>query len=510
MELDCGGGVTMKLAYIPAGEFLMGSPDNEPGRGPGEGPQHRVRITKGFYIAVTHVTQAQYEAVMGNNPSTYKGRENPVETMLWNDAVEFCKRLSARTGREVRLPTEAEWEYACRAGTTTRYFFGDADGELSEYAWWKANTGNTPKPVGQKRPNPWGLYDMGGNVWQFCQDWYADKYYGESPLVDPPGPAVGQLMGPAVPPIPARVVRGAAWNNAPTPGECRSATRDATDPNGAPNVGFRVVCNEAVPGAAAPAKPTAGLSPGKTVEMDCGGVPMKLTYIPPGDFLMGSPENEAGRYGPEGPQHRVRITKAFYMGVTEVTQAQYEAIMGKNPSTHRRQENPVETVLWSDAVEFCKRLSTRTGREVRLPTEAEWEYACRAGTTTRYFFGDAEGDLGDYAWYQGNNSPGTNTPKPVGRRLPNPWGLYDIYGNVLEWCQDWYDERYYGKSPVSDPTGPMVGQLFGPSAPPAPARAVRGSFWNNDARELRSAWRGGSYAHVPVGNVGFRVVCAAE
>ena len=206
----------MQFVNIPAGEFLMGSPmenrffrwiqkhtrDNER-------PQHKVRITRPFHLGIYPVTQEQYEAVMGTNPSwfstTGKGAEHikdkdtlsyPVESVSWDDAVEFCRRLSElpeekQAGRLYRLPTEAEWEYACRAGSTTRYYFGDDQSLLSEYAWFDDNSHRRTHPVGEKKPNSWGLYDMHGNNFEWCSDWYDMDYYANSPTEDPAGPATG-------------------------------------------------------------------------------------------------------------------------------------------------------------------------------------------------------------------------------------------------------------------------------------------------------------------------------
>ena len=216
--------IGMKLKLIEAGEFMMGS---EKG-GDNEKPVHKVKITKPFYIGVYEVTQAQYEKIMGTNPSDFKGPNKPAEFVTWNDAVLFCKKLSEEEGVKYRLPTEAEWEYACRAGTKTEFYWGDEmDGR---YAWFKDNSEEKTHDVGQKKPNAWGLYDMSGNVYEWCSDWgYAD-YYSSSPSKDPQGPAGGWF----------RVVRGGMWAN--NPGLCRSAYRGwyfADDPEF--DGGFRIV-----------------------------------------------------------------------------------------------------------------------------------------------------------------------------------------------------------------------------------------------------------------------------
>ena len=222
--------VGMEFVLMPAGELLMGSPRGEPGREANERPQHEVRITKAFYIGAHEVTQEQYAAVMGRNPSKFPGARNPVERVSWHDAVEFCARLSEKDGRTYRLPTEAEWEYACRAGSTTAYSFGDDPRRLDDCAWYSRNSEHRPHEVGLKLPNAWGLYDMHGNVWEWCQDWYADGYRS-SAAEDPTGPTSGSY----------RCVRGGSWFDYPTP--LRSAARGRDSPSNRPDDhGFRVVC----------------------------------------------------------------------------------------------------------------------------------------------------------------------------------------------------------------------------------------------------------------------------
>jgi len=199
VTLDLGKGVTMKLLLIRPGNFLMGSPDSVKGRRANEGPQHEVTISKPFYMGLTEVTQAQYEAVMGRNPSKLNGPTNPVESVTWDDAIAFCRKLSENTGKAVRLPTEAEWEYACRAGSKTRFSFGDSESDLGDYAWFESNSGGKAHPVGQKKPNPWGLYDMHGNV----TEWGADGFgpYSSEASTDPQGAGSGH----------DRVARGGSW-----------------------------------------------------------------------------------------------------------------------------------------------------------------------------------------------------------------------------------------------------------------------------------------------------------
>ncbi|MDP6506998.1 MAG: formylglycine-generating enzyme family protein, partial [Planctomycetota bacterium] len=212
---------------------------------------------------------------------------------------------------------------------------------------------------------------------------------------------------------------------------------------------------------------------------------MEMVLIPAGEFQMGSNEFDA-----EKPIHTVKITKPFHMSSTEVTQAQYEAVMGKNPSSFKGKDLPVETISWEEAVEFCKKLSWKEKKSYRLPTEAEWEYACRSGTKTKFSFGDSENNLGDYAWYWQNSDRKTH---PVGEKKSNAWGLFDMHGNVWEWCSDRYGE--YPSGTVTDPTGHNTDRF----------RVIRGGGWCNSSRACRSAIRARCRPAFRFGFLGFRV-----
>lgn len=193
----------IRFVKIEAGCFKMGRDTELKEASPVELPQHRVCLSKPFYLGETEITQEQWEKVMGNNPSKHKALYRPVDKVSWVDVQEFIKRLNAKEGgNSFRLPTEAEWEYAARAGTTTLYSFGDKAKNLTDYAWFgDEGYGGASHEVAKKQPNPWGLYDMHGNVWEWVQDWYDPDYYHNSPEQDPQGPASGQY----------RVYRGGSW-----------------------------------------------------------------------------------------------------------------------------------------------------------------------------------------------------------------------------------------------------------------------------------------------------------
>ena len=225
----------------------------------------------------------------------------------------------------------------------------------------------------------------------------------------------------------------------------------------------------------------------------------KFIFIPPGNFMMGSPSNESGRTDDES-QHRVTLTQGFYMQTTEVTQGQWQEVMGSNPSHFNNcgDNCPVEQVSWNDVQEFIRKLNQREGgNRYRLPTEAEWEYAARAGSTTAFANGGIselecgyDASLNAMGWYCGNADGKTH---PVARKQPNTWGLYDMHGNVWEWCQDWYGN--YPSGSVTDPQGSSSGSF----------RVLRGGGWNDGAWSCRSAGRGGRGPGRRSGALGFRL-----
>jgi formylglycine-generating enzyme required for sulfatase activity len=387
-------------------------------------------------------------------------------------------------GASYRLPTEAEREYAARAGTTTKWCCGDDAQHLGEYAWYDANSGKRMHPVGQKQPNAFGLYDMYGNVWEWCSDWYDENYYATSPGDDPQGPAAGSL----------RVFRGGGWINEPV--FSRSAVRNHNSPSHREVlVGFRVVlamveAESQIVATVTPAqKPTAAPSnspPSPAIApfnaqqakhhqeqwakhlhrsvIETNSIGMKLALIPPGEFLMGSPADEEGRRNDER-RRKVTITNPFFICTHEVSVAEFRRFVeatgfkteaevdgkggegreqkgGRNEWLAKPQyswrnqgtfilsdSHPVTNVTANDASAFCDWLSRSEGRKYRLPTEEEWEFACRGGTTTPWFWGARPEGAENYAWFSVNNA---GVLHPVGLKMPNPFGLYDMAGNVVE------------------------------------------------------------------------------
>ena len=232
-----------------------------------------------------------------------------------------------------------------------------------------------------------------------------------------------------------------------------------------------------------------------TVELP-GGASMEFVWIEPGVFQMGS---NTGREA-ERPMHEVEISRGFWLGKYEITQGQWKSVMDKEPWSGRDRvesnpSHPAVIISWDEVQEFIRRLNAAAGKDLyRLPTEAEWEYACRAGTQTRWSFGDDESLLTNYAWYHGNNFP-TKGSKAVGGKLPNPWGLYDMHGNVWEWVQDWWDEEYYNRSNREDPRGPTSG----------PGRVIRGGHFGH-IDGVRSAYRHFHYSDSRSYTIGVRLL----
>ena len=458
--VDLGKDVKLEMVLIPAGKFKMGGP----------GKDHERTLTKPFYIGKHEITQEQWEAVMGSNPSKTKGAKLPVTDVSWEDCQEFIKKLNEKTDGGFRLPTEAEWEYACRAGTTTTYSFGE---EITpKDANYEDSKIGKPVAVGSYKPNAFGLHDMHGNVAEWCEDWYGGDYPKEL-VANPKGPAKGE----------SRVLRGGSFYGYAS--DARSFNRYDSSPTYRYNsVGLRLVTvpkhdNEAK---AKELQKVIAKSLQKEVEekTDLGnGVKLDLVLIPAGKFTMGSPASENGRRDNE-KQHEVTLTTPFYMGKYEVTQEQWESVMGGKPN-NKGAKLPIYNLSWEDCQDFIEELNAMTSGGYRLPTEAEWEYACRAGTANAYSFGDEitpnDANYNFERFEQTGFLRKVVNIVPIGSYKPNAFGLYDMHGNVWEWCEDWKAD--YPAGAVTDPKGPATGRY----------RVLRGGSFNSVGSRARSSYR---------------------
>jgi formylglycine-generating enzyme required for sulfatase activity len=495
-SVDLNSSVNMEMLWVEPGTFTMGSPTNEVGRDANE-TEHNVTLTQGFYLGKYEVTQAQYEAVMVGNsdglsatPSQYSGNPNrPVEKVSWVDAQIFLTRLNAQQSANIPagwayvLPTESQWEYACRAGTSTMYSWGDSI--IASNANYASSGLSQTRDVGNYAANPWGFFDMHGNVWEWTADWYQAAYPIGNPVIDPTGPASGS----------SRVLRGGSWAVG-GPGLRSAKRKNYASSNRYANIGFRVGYQ---------------FTGEHSVDLNAS-VQLDMLWVEPGTFTMGSPTTEAGRQADREDEHNVTLTKGFYLGKYEVTQAQYEAVMTGNsdglsatPSNWPNNPNrPVEKVSWDDAQIFLTRLNAQQSGNIPagwayvLPTESQWEYACRAGTTTMYSWGnDINSSRANYNWDGAYNTGNDfKQTRDVGQYAANPWGFFDMHGNVWEWTADWSQAAYPTGNPVLDPTGPESGEDF---------RVFRGGSWVYGGSILRSAKRNGFEPSDRSSELGFRV-----
>lgn len=531
--------VRQRMRWINPGKFMMGSPESEEGRRDNE-KQHEVILTKGYWLFDTPVTQALWKAVMKENPSEFKSPDRPVENVSWEDCDDFIKNINELIPElHLRLPTESQWEYAGRAGSETATYVGDLEilGEynapiLDTISWYGGNSGNDfelekgydsskweekqynhtkagTHPVKKKRPNQWGLYDMIGNVLEWCDDYYGD--YPQDLVTDPRGPESGG----------SRVLRGGSWDYFAR--SCRSAYRCYHDPGDRDDdVGFRLsrgleneeILNEEVRRGGQTKRPEAlteiltykwhrrsGQDEyGWWFEFGYKETLQRMRWIEPGKFVMGSPETEPERDDDE-TQHTVVLTQGYWLADTACTQALWKVVMRDNPSNFKGDDRPVENVSWEDCQRFLttiNNLSELPDISLCLPTEAQWEYACRAETLTPFYYGenttpDQVNYNGNYPYAGGKKGEFRGQTVDVKSFTPNKWGLYQMHGNVREWCNDWFGD--YPDVSVSDPQGPDSGGH----------RVLRGGSWFNGARYCRSAYRNGSDPGNRYDFIGFRL-----
>ena len=530
-------GVTFSMVAVEGGSFSLGrnweagvqSFDWE------AADSYRIELSD-YCIGKTEVTQELWQAVMGTNPSYFKGDpKRPVEQVSWDDCQEFIIKLNEMTGLRFRLPTEAEWEYAACGGhlrQATEYSGGN---DINEVAWYKGNIpSQSTQPVGTKSPNELGIHDMNGNVWEWCQDW-SDGFNHYEPFSNAGMPTGTHRMRrggcwSSTQENCGVLVYGSSWpseknnrmglrlviggeDNYPqiylseremtlSVGESRSVDINygwgkysIQKPEGvnctvngeklivtatSPTSGTVVVVNEYT-GEKAQLEVTVHGQEGFTVN----GVSFNMAYVSGGKFSMGSINGEVLYPDNTGDPHEVTLSP-YYIGVTEVTQELWKAVMGDNPSyftpANGYTENllrPVETVSWEDCQEFIARLNELTGRQFCLPSEAQWEYAARGAMMSHGFTYAGSNNINDVAWYK-NNTPsqtdryGTQT---VATKAPNELGLFDMSGNVMEWVNDWYGDYSWGD--IYDPVGSYDGT----------ERVARGGCWFADAQYCQVVWR---------------------
>ena len=493
-QASSGGSVSGKFVRVDGGTFTMGLKGGDAD----EATLHKVTVGT-FSIGTTEVTQKQWKDIMGWDDSrgNYNGDEFPMVKVSWFDALEFCNALSKKDGLKpcyekdgdnwiwkrdangYRLPTEAEWEFAARGGNKSKGYKFSGSNDAGEVAWHIGTADEYLRKVALLKPNELGIYDMCGNVCEWCWDYWGKLSYTAAPQDNPTGLSKGQNG--------RRLYRGGDVTDAVE--KCILGHRACNDPGKlVGTIGFRLVKGE---------------------------LPKRTEYVlvQGGTFQMGGETND----GDATPVHTVTISP-FYIGTTEVTQAQYKALMGKNPSSHKGADDlPVEKVTWNDAAEYCNALSKKDGLTPcyknsksgyicdftangwRLPTEAEWEFAARGGGKENFKFSGSN-DSTEVGWITANSK----CTRSVATLKPNALGLYDMTGNVREWCWDWWDKQSYTKHDPKDPKG----------VPNGTRRVNRGGDWGSDGS---ADWGFGyvfeRYSTKPAecgSDVGFRVVRNAK
>lgn len=500
--------VGIEMQLVTGGEYYMGSDQlwQFNARAVARfGPRHRVRLSP-FYVARREVTIAQFEQYLKEQPEMDGAKiaavlqrepframltpETAVTTAHWSEAAGYCEWLSEREGCAYRLPTEAEWEYFCRAGATSKYWWGDSWDIDAFRVSYRTQTSEAPfpglpKPYGFYPQNQFGLYDILGNAYEWNSDWHdldAITTYRNSPLDNPQGPRRGTR----------KVKRGGSVRA--THDACDCVYRGVDIGDGA---GFRVVREigqsevndverfsyaQPVTPLASPSRQTVPLQR-RRLFLRGVSVSMDFVLLPEGEFELGSDEDEYRHFRTvdEGPRTPVRVRGGVWMGVTEVTESQLMALGVQPANADCDSELPVhgrDVHRLYAALEILNTIARLDGQlaaseVVRLPTETEWEYACRAGSSTAFSFGAKERYLCDFGWVDQAEGP-----YPVGTKLPNPWGIFDMHGNVWELCSN---------GPWAYP-GTPIDSLAPPKWPQAP-NCCRGGGWAFAQHRARSAAR---------------------
>ena len=488
-------GTSFIMVDVEGGTFIMGATSEQGDEGwSHEYPTHNVSLSS-FKIGQTEVTQTLWEAVMGNNPSHYQADLNqPVENVSWEECMIFISKLNEITGRNFRMPTDSEWEYAARGGKRSKGYKYSGGNDIDKVAWYKNNGGATTHIVATKIPNELGIYDMSGNVYEMCQDFWGS--YADNPQTDPIGAGFYYT----------RVRRSGSFNMDAR--YCRVSCRDEFQVHnvGSNTLGLRLALDDENSSKLMLAKSVAVFDvaeqftidilngkgnytlkihndgivsgvvsgekiilTGKTIGFttvilednishlsttlnvvvtlekpkifNVRGVTFTMMPVAAGTFMMGAtPEQLAYASNDEKPAHKVTLTKNYYLGQTEVTRALWEVVMEDNPNLSSDELNkPVTHISWDDCQVFISKLNEITGMTFRLPTEAEWEFAARGGNKSMGYIYSGSNNPYEVAWFW-ESIPSQNLDdersQPVAQKAPNELGLYDMSGNVPELVYD--------------------------------------------------------------------------
>lgn len=503
LQIVNNASVPENMVYVEGGTFQMGNLEGESN----EKPVHSVTLNS-FYIGKYEVTQKEWEGIMANNPSDNKGENLPVENVSFDDIQKYLEKLNKKTGKKFRLPTEAEWEYAACGGNKSEDTRFSGSNFIADVAWYNYNAEGT-KQVGTQKPNQLGIYDMSGNVWEICNDWYDKDYYKQSKSINPSGPpsATGVWK--------ERVIRGGSYKEDES--NCNNTFRESYTSSYTiqrNNIGFRLVLD--VENSTSNIEEESNINFNPIINRNQYGDGM--VFIDGGRFNMGSKSNGAN----EKPVHEVLIN-SFYMGKYEVTIEEFEKFVSetgyksdseksgigyiwngkgweiKTGANWRcdiygkiRQQDankyPVAYITWNDANAYA------VWAGGRLPTEAEWEYAAKGGNISKGYSYCGSDKINEVSWYNDNNQQ--LSIHEVGEKSANELGIFDMGGNLWEWCSDWYDEDYYKITTLNNPTGPNDGKF----------RVMRGGSTVSTSFYCRSTCRFNGIIDKPVGINGFRIV----
>ena len=438
------------------------------------------------------------------------GDNCPIYFISYNNCEQFCNRLNhllsdqLPEGYKFRIPTEAQWEYAARGGKKSKgYTFSGSD-YIHEVAWYSANSEGKISETGMKFKNELGVYDMSGNVWEWCRDRYDETYYRNSPSVNPKGPDKGTEY----------VLRGGSWEQ--DMWRCRTATRHKDDPIAyTTNYGFRLALEP-------PPKLSGSgffgytgnftasrLASGKNLAFKANDVKFEMVFVEGGAFAMGCFSEDNTCDSIEKPSHNVNLAN-YYLGKFEVTQKLWNTVMGSNIHQQRDLANtsweiygegdkiPMYYISYEECETFCEKLNRLLyaqlpeGYKFCIPTEAQWEYAARGGSKRKGLTYSGNNKISKVAWWEGNSGQRT---REVGLKLKNELGIYDMSGNVWEWCRDWFEADYYSYSSNTNPQGPLSGDH----------RVLRGGSWNLKPWHSRVTTRHYYEPNARSANVGFRI-----
>jgi formylglycine-generating enzyme required for sulfatase activity len=515
----------LEMVFVQGGTFAMGCSSENNTCDSVEKPVRNVTLSN-FYMGKLEVTQKLWYDVMGttvqqqrdlNSPNwgIYgEGDQYPMFYVSYEDCEAFCEKLNQLLRSQLpedykfTIPTEAQWEYAARGGSKSKGYIYSGDNKINKVAWWEGNSGGDTRKVGLKSKNELGIHDMSGNVWEWCRDWFEDRYYSYGATTNPQGPLSGTH----------RVIRGGslaqkAWHS-------RVTTRWNVEPEESTgNLGFRIALQPAkdffdVKSLKNAVRELSPRSSPNNRNFKINDVGFEMIFVKGGTFTMGCTSDPNNCFPNEEPIHSVTLSD-FYVGKYQVTQQLWGKIMGTTLSQQRNlldstlvfygegDHHPMYYINYKDCEEFCEKLNQLLSKQLpkgykfSIPTEAQWEYAARGGRKSKGYSYSGDNFIGKVAWYEEDSNDQT---QEVGRKKKNELGIYDMSGNLWEWCIDWFDGDFYSYSPSIDPTGPVYGYQ----------RVLRGGSWRSIPQACRVSCRSAGSPNERASNYGLRLVLVKE